>query len=297
MALNLDIIDDKCLEDVHTLRNADENDAHLRADPHAAIMRASPVAIAITSVDNDELLDVNPAFERLFKVTRADVIGQSLLAMFGTSTPLEQLLTLVQSNGSVKDLEGRAQTKTGEPIALSLCAEITQLGQSRCIVTFLQYIGTRRGLEEALRESEDKFAKVFRVAPYSISIADLERDRYMDVNEGFERLFGVRREQVVGRPVGEVSLWAYPDERQRYVDAIRKDGVVRDMPIHGRRSDGAILVGEASGLVMKIADRRCLITFALDLTDQRKAEQARREVETQLREAQKLEALGVLAGG
>ena len=125
VALNLVIIEPKCREDAHTLRNADENDAHLRADLHAAIMRASPVAIAITSVDNDLIVDVNPAFERLFKVVRAEVIGQSLLAMFGPSSPLENLLTLVRSNGSVQDLEGRAQTRSGEPLALSLPAAST----------------------------------------------------------------------------------------------------------------------------------------------------------------------------
>jgi two-component system, cell cycle sensor histidine kinase and response regulator CckA len=266
-------------------------------DAQVALLRGSPVAIAVTSEHDDRIIEVNPAFERLFKVTSEEVMGQSLLTMFGESSALARLLTLVRSHGHVRDLEGRALTKQGDALTLSVSAERCTLAQTSCIVTFLQDITARRTLEEALRESEDKFAKVFRVAPYSISIADLERDRYMDVNEGFERLFGCRREHVVGRPVGDLALWAFPEERQKYIDTLRRDGVVREMPIHGRRTDGEILVGEASGLIIKIADRRCLITFARDLTDQLKAQRAAREIEMQLREAQKLEALGVLAGG
>jgi len=266
---------------------------------NSVLLRASPIAIAISSAADDLIIEVNAAFERLFGVENAAVVGQSLPAIFGETSKLAQVPALVrdQAQGSVRDFEGVAYTKSGAALTLSLCAERYQLQDRSCIVTFIENLTGPRAHEAALLEAEDKFAKVFRLAPFSISIADLERDRYVDINDGFERLFGVRREQVVGRPVGDVSLWAYEKERLQYVDTLRRDGAVRGMLIHGRRSDGVILVGEASGLVVKLGGKRCLITFARDLTEQLKAQQAARDSETQLREAQKLEALGVLAGG
>jgi PAS domain S-box-containing protein len=260
-------------------------------------LRASPIAIAICTAEDYLIVEVNPAFERLVGIENTALVGCNLLALFGEASTLTQLPALVHAQGNVRYLEGVAYTGAGASLTLALSAERCQIGNRSCVVTFLQDLTSARAHEAALHEAEDKFAKVFRLAPFSISIADLERDRYIDINDGFERLFGVRREQVVGRPVGDVSLWAYEDERQQYVDTLRRDGAVRGMLIHGRRTDGVILVGEASGLVVKLGGKRCLITFARDLTEQLKAQQSARDIETQLREAQKLEALGVLAGG
>jgi PAS domain S-box-containing protein len=130
-----------------------------------------------------------------------------------------------------------------------------------------------------------------------VSIVDLETDRYVAVNDGFERLFGCRREDVVGRPVGELALWADSEERERYLEALRSNGSVRDMPKRGLRTDGTVLQGLASGMTLEIGGRRCLITFTRDLTEQLRAEREKSEAEALLRDAQKLEALGVLAGG
>src|SRR6185295_7323644 len=55
-------------------------------------------------------------------------------------------------------------------------------------------ITERKRAEDALRESEEKFAKAFRSSPDAITISDLATGMYIDVNEGHRRLFGFARE-------------------------------------------------------------------------------------------------------
>ena len=73
----------------------------------------------------------------------------------------------------------------------------------------------RKRMEAALRESEDKFSKAFQAVPALLSISSLADGRYIEVNEGFERTLGYRRDEVIGRTAPELGIWEDPHDRDR----------------------------------------------------------------------------------
>src|SRR6185436_11447832 len=79
-------------------------------------------------------------------------------------------------------------------------------------------ITARRQAEEALRFSEEKFAKAFRSSPFRVTIGTLAEGRFIEVNDAFLRDHGFTREQVIGRTSPELGLWANPDDRRHLVE-------------------------------------------------------------------------------
>ncbi len=148
----------------------------------------------------------------------------------------------------------------------------------------------RRRAEEELRQSEELFSRVFRSSPVGIVITTLDEGRFLDANDAFLTLLGRTREEMLGRTTIELGVWRDAAERARTVEALGTHGTVRDLDLQFRTARGAIRHVLASIERIELSGRPCLLMLAYDISD-------RMRLEDQLRQAQKMEAIGRLAGG
>jgi two-component system cell cycle sensor histidine kinase/response regulator CckA len=144
-------------------------------------------------------------------------------------------------------------------------------------------------LSEELR-SEERFRKAFSASPEPIVIATLAEGRYIDVNESFLRITGHRREEVVGRTSLELKFWTRPEDRAAIVEALSTKEMVRDWEINYCTKSGEQRTCLDSADVIEIAGQKCVISVLKDITE-------KKIMEKQLRQAQKMEAIGQLSGG
>src|SRR6266545_2533991 len=83
--------------------------------------------------------------------------------------------------------------------------------------------------KEALRESEEKFFKVFHATPAFLAITTLADGRFIEVNESFERILGYRAEEVIGRSSLELNIWENRADRAAVIKTLHEAGKVRDL--------------------------------------------------------------------
>jgi len=140
------------------------------------------------------------------------------------------------------------------------------------------------------RNAEETFHKAFNANPEPITIATLPEGRYIDVNESFLRVTGHLREEVIGRTSSEVKFWVKPEERAIFIETVMKQGSVRDLEIGFRTKSGEIRMAVDSAEVIEVAGEKCAIAIFRDVTE-------RKSLEKQLRQTQKMEAVGQLTGG
>jgi len=148
----------------------------------------------------------------------------------------------------------------------------------------------RRRTEDELRQSEERFSKVFRASPVAIAISTLDQDRYVDANDAFLALIDYRREEVVGRTAGELGVWAEPAQWAGVVDELGQHGTASNVELATRTKQGALCSVLASFERIELGGRPCLLWLVHDMS-------ARKQLEEHLRQAQKMEAVGRLAGG
>jgi PAS domain S-box-containing protein len=136
----------------------------------------------------------------------------------------------------------------------------------------------RQQAEEALRETEQKFAAAFRFSPAVITLTDVAGGfRYVDVNDAFERVVGYSRAEAIGRTPADLGIWADPRDFAEATSRLRQDGRLRDFEFHFRRKDGEIRTGIISAVPVEIKGSQYSIGSTIDITDRKQAEEALRQ--------------------
>jgi two-component system, cell cycle sensor histidine kinase and response regulator CckA len=139
-------------------------------------------------------------------------------------------------------------------------------------------------------KSEERFRKAFNANPEPMTIATISDGRYIDVNESFLRVTGYRREEVIGRTALEIKFWERPEDRAKFIESLKKRGSVRNLEITFLTKSGERRTGLNSAEIIEVAGQDCVIAIFKDVTEQK-------ILEKQLRQAQKMEAIGQLTGG
>jgi len=148
----------------------------------------------------------------------------------------------------------------------------------------------RQVAEASFKQSEERFARIFHITPIPISFSQLDDGIMIDVNEGFLRMSGFTRDEVIGRSALDLKVYPEPAQRAEVLDQLKKHGYIHGRQQKFRTKSGQIRDHILSAEVIIFNGRQYVLVMAMDITEQK-------QLEDQLRQAQKLEALGTLAGG
>ena len=133
--------------------------------------------------------------------------------------------------------------------------------------------------QEALRLSEEKFAKAFRRSPVWVVLSSLKDGRYLDVNDFFLESTGFAKEEILGKTSVELNTWADPETRDKIIDLIRDKGSVHNMEVGRLNRRGERLDMLFSGEVITLGEEELLLSVSLDITVRKRTEEALRDSE------------------
>ena len=223
-------------------------------------------------------LDVNPAFERMTGLSAKDIVGRTVLDVLpGTERHWIETYGQVALSGEpafFEDYSGELQ-KYFEVRAFRSAPR-----QFVCIVAD---ITDRKRAEEKLRKNEEKFHKAFHSSPAAMSLSTAQEGRFLDVNAEYLKMIERDREEVLGHTSLELGVWADPEQRATMVAQLRLQGTVRSAELEIRTKSGSIRHILWSAEEVFIDGQSCLLGTALDITERKQAEAARRDAETRYR--------------
>jgi PAS domain S-box-containing protein len=260
----------------------------------AEIFRNSPVPIMVTRFEDGTILDINQALTDLLGFTREDAIGKPV-PQFGAWSSMEErqaFIAEIVATGRARSLERTIPTRQGGTATIVVYFNTIELdGERRLVVTMLD-ISARKQAEQTLRESEERFRLL--VESSNELILEVAMDgTILYASPNHTAIVGRRPEEMVGRSVFE---HVHPDDLPTVVQRFRTrdaNGTFRN-----RFADGSWHWLEASGRSFRLASgEERGVVVSRDVTERIRAEETRKRLEEQLRQAQKLEALGTLAGG
>ena len=252
----------------------------------------SPIYTYIKEVTPTEsrVLRASENFEEMIGIPGANMIGKTMGELFPADLAAKMATDdwSVVSTGSpltlAEDFNGRHYTSVKFPIS--------RQGKAY-LAGYTIDVTDRMKTEEALREGERSQKTILQTALDGFWLVDMQR-RLLDVNDAYCQMSGYSKEELLTMSIPDIEVVETPEVASDRIEKLIKDGGIRFESRH-RRKDGNIIDVEVSVTYQPAADR--MVAFLRDITERKRAEEALRESEEQLRQSQKLESVGRLAGG
>jgi PAS domain S-box-containing protein len=248
-----------------------------------------------------KVIDANDALLQLIGYTREDLEAGRI--SWVEMTPLEErhldarALESISATGVCEPYEKHYIRRDGSRVPVVIGGALID-GSRDHGVAYVQDITARREAEARLRESEARFRNMAEHSPLILWMADAE-GRCVYVNQNWHDFSGVP----TGGDLGAGFFGAvHPDDiesgRSAFFGAIASRTGYRN-EVRVRRRDGVyrLMIDNASPRFGANGEFLGVIGVLMDIQDMKDAEAARQRLEAPLRQAQKMEALGTLAGG
>jgi PAS domain S-box-containing protein len=245
-------------------------------------------------------LDANDAYCRLIGYSRDELLTMRIQDVEAVERPEEtaQRIQRIMETGGDR-FETRHRCKDGRIIDIEVSVNYMEADGGRMVV-FLRHITERKRMEEALRQAEEKYRSIFENAIEGIFQATPE-GRYISTNPALASMYGYESPEELINTITDIPHQVYvnPDDRSELFRLLQEKGVVHDFETQVYRKDREVIWISLDVRYVCDSQGRFLYYegFAENITERKRTEQERLNLEEQLRQSQKMEAIGRLAGG
>ena len=157
-------------------------------------------------------------------------------------------------------------------------------------------ITDRKRADEAIRASEELFARAFRSSPDAMVISRRSDGQIIDVNDRWETLFGYTREVAVGRGLAELPAGAGPSDQDILRRLIEAPGQTRDVEARFLTRAGEMRETILATEAVEMGGHPCVITTIRDVTERQRAQREAQEQRQLLAHLGRVAILGELSG-
>ncbi len=249
----------------------------------------------IATLKEGKLVEANARFYEVFGYSQEEMAGKTAqeLGLYVNPEDRQKAIDEVMSKGLVRELEVEGRKKDGTLITVLLSINLLKWGDEPLILGAITDITARKKAEEALRASEARLKDAEKLAQLGSSSWDVATDT-TTWSDGLYRIVGRDRQLPPPKHHERAAIYT-PESWDRLDIAVRQAlaaGVPYELDLEVVRPDGTKRHVLARGVAERGADGRVarLHGTLQDITERRKLEQ-------QFRQAQKMEAVGRLAGG
>ncbi|MEK6768499.1 MAG: PAS domain S-box protein [Gemmatimonadota bacterium] len=252
-------------------------------DQYRDLVEHSQDLICIHDLDG-LLLSINPWAARMLGYEPAEMLGMSVRDVLAPEVrhEFDQYIAAIRTEGAAQGLM-LLQTRTGEKRIWEYRNTLRTEGVAAPVVRGMaRDVTARRRAEQALRESEERYRTLFETATDAVYVTT-RSGQLLDVNEAAAELWGGPRDELLRLNANE--LYVDLRDRDRFVEAVERQGVARNIEVRARRRDGTVRDCLGSGSARRTADGTVIgyQGIAHDITGRKKAEDVVRTSRDRLR--------------
>jgi len=262
-----------------------EKDLSESEERYRSLFETAAEAIIVAEVESKKFVDSNES--------ACDLLGYSYKELMDLSVydihPKKELAEVIeifdaQARGEYVFAEGiTCLRKDGKIIYADIKTSPIELNGTKYNVGFFTDTTEKKKAEQAIRDSEEKFSKVFNENPIAISLINLETRSFLDINKSFEQVTGFTRKDVIDKNLDDIKIIVDPEEDKELYEKLREEKIVEKDVIKFRKKEGSMAWGLLRGELLKLGETNCALSMILDITEKIKAEEALKESEERYR--------------
>ncbi len=279
-------------------RNAVEAQARSETS-FRALMESTEDAVFVHDIATGAIVDVNQTACERYGYTRDEIVALTIADLSEGVPPYTQAdamrhLARARAGESVL-FEWHARNRDGSLRWDEVRIRRTSIGGVDRLLAFTRDITERKTAEEALRASQERYQTIFNASVDGFALCTPD-GRIMDANPAFCRLYGCSREELL---TAASFQFVHPDSQLRcwaFFEAASAGHSLKS-EAKARRKDGTLFEVEVHGVPVHYGNEPHLLLIMRDISERKAAEAERLRLEAQLRQAQKMEAIGHVTGG
>ncbi len=245
-----------------------------------AAFKSAPNILAMTSMPDGELVDVNDAFLEVVGMPREEVIGRTAAELGFTPSPRsrEELMRELSEKGGIFNLESDFSSRDGTLRSVLVSMMPMEIGDARYTLTSAIDISDRKKAEDALKRSEERFRSLVEHSHDIIAVVSPE-GLIEFISPSVERILGFTPVEMVGKSAFEFSHPdAAPDAIAVHANALENPGSTLQRELRLKRKDGSWCHVDTIGSAL-VSGSTVLGTLlnCRDISDRKRAEEVARQ--------------------
>jgi PAS domain S-box-containing protein len=225
----------------------------------------SDIGDGVSITDGAKLIYANEALARMYGYTINELKAFSSLLEIVVPEERDRLAERLRRRLAGENVDEVNETqvirKDGKRIINEYAVKPVQVKGKTFIISIVRDVTEQRQAQIALREREQRFAKIFHASPVATILITLKENRILDANARFLELTGYSRKELVGHAPHVLSFGNSTKEHQRIMANIQEAKSVREVPVLYRSRKGIKSQALASIELISIDEQDCLLTL------------------------------------
>lgn len=155
-------------------------------------------------------------------------------------------------------------------------------GEIGGLILFTQVITARKRAEEALRASEERFAKIFHLSPFRMGILRIKDGTVLEVNDAWIRETGFSRAEVINESIFKLSASMDDGLAERIRQLLKTPRALLNLDVRFTAKDGREAIADTSAVMFDLDGEPCYLWVAKDITERKHAEESLRALSARL---------------
>lgn len=203
--------------------NALTHDLKLSEEQFRKAFMNIPDSVHINKVSDATFVDVNENFIKYTGYNREDLIGKTPhdLNIWVAGVTNRSFYRPLKKDGYISNLEITFRMKNGSLLHALISANVIELNGVPHIITVTKDMTEFKAAQVKLKRSEEKFQTIFSNSPDALAIMEMVNWTYVEVNEMFTNISGLRYDEIIGKSTFDLNLWTLESDRAFFTSKLQ----------------------------------------------------------------------------
>ncbi len=235
---------------------------------------ANPAPAVICRLSDLRYLKVNQGFVEMTGYGRDQVIGCSVyeLDVLEGADDKDLAVERLSRGATIPQMQAELRLPDGSSKLVIVAGQPLDLNGQDCMLFSFMDLEPRRRAELALRQSEERFAKSFRLTPVPTLVCRAEDQCLLDVNEAFLTITGYSAQELLGKTVDEIGVIDDQQACSRLFAQLQKNGSVEGHDLKIRSKQAGLIDCVVSADTVSIHDSACYLLVLMNITERKRTE-------------------------
>ncbi|MBY8950167.1 MULTISPECIES: PAS domain S-box protein [unclassified Pseudomonas] len=235
---------------------------------------ANPAPAVICRLSDLRYIKVNQGFLEMTGYNRDQVIGRSVyeLDVLEQAERKDLAIQRLGEGATIPQMQAELRLPDGGSKLVIVAGQPLDMNEEDCMLFSFTDLEPRRKAEIALRQSEERFAKSFRLTPVPTLVCNAANRQVLDINEAFMTTTGYTSEELIGKSIEDINFIDSPQVGTQLFAALEKAGNVDGQDLKVRKKGNEVIDCVVSADTVIIQDVPCYLMVMMNITERKRSE-------------------------